>query len=324
MPAFTTAVLSLATPYCISWGGWAAYSVLRIVQGLFQGLIFPCINEHLAKWSPPRERNLLGVIAYSGCDFGSLMAMFTSGLLAESWMGWPGILYSSSLLCFFWCVLWLALADNNAPSSRFIGQDERDYIECSLKHQDGFYGQKIPVPWRAILTSSPFAAVLIARCAQNWATSTMQLQTPAYMHGVLGLDIKRNALYSALPFAVMWCMSYIYLAFANAALSRRWMTLSILRKSFNTLAFWGPALVLVEIGWLGKEHSGVLISLMSLKAGFNAAACIGSTLTIIDISPNHSGMLMAIVNGVSTLFPVASPFFVGFVVTDTVSYFPIE
>lgn len=319
IPAFATAVLTLMTPYCISWGGWIAYSVLRIVEGLFQGLIFPCINEHLAKWSPPKDRNLLGVIAFSGCDFGSLMAMFTSGFIANSFMGWPGILYSSSFLCFSWCILWLLLADNNAPSSRLIGQDERDYIESSLKHSDGFHGQQIPVPWRAIWTSAPFAAVMVVRCAQNWANSTMQLQTPAYIHGVLGMDIKQNSLFSALPFAAMWCMSYVFLAFANLAMSRQWMTLTTLRKSLNTLAFWGPAMVFVQIGWLDKEHTSLLIFLLTLNTILNAGACIGSTLAIIDISPNHSAMTMAIINAVSTIFPLASPFYVGFIVIDTVS-----
>ncbi|XP_034489361.1 putative inorganic phosphate cotransporter, partial [Drosophila innubila] len=141
IPTFATAILSALTPYSISWGGWVAFSVLRVVMGLFQGLIFPCIHEHLAKWSPPKDRNRLGVFAYSGSDCGSVMAMGISGLIANSSMGWPGISYVSAGLCGIWCLLWLLFSANNAPSSRLVGQNERDYIERSMKREDGFHVQ---------------------------------------------------------------------------------------------------------------------------------------------------------------------------------------
>ncbi|EDW74110.1 uncharacterized protein Dwil_GK21756 [Drosophila willistoni] len=319
IPTFATAVLSGITPYCVTWGGWQAFCVIRIIEGLFQGLIFPCIHEHLAKWSPPSERNRLGVFAYSGADFGSVMAMFSSGLIANSSMGWPGISYVSAGICGIWSLLWLILGSNNAPSSCLIGQEERDYVERSMKREDGFHAQKIPVPWKAIWTSVPFYALLIVRSAQGWANSTMQLQTPAYMHGVLEMDIKSNALYSALPFLAMWCMSYVYLAFADVAMSRQWMSLTTLRKSINTVSYWGPAAALIGIGFLDKSQTNLAIALMTINAGLNAGSGIGSILTIIDMSPNHSGMLMAIVNGIGNLFPLLTPLLVGVIVTETSS-----
>ncbi|XP_001986643.2 putative inorganic phosphate cotransporter [Drosophila grimshawi] len=316
IPTCATAVLSALTPYFISWGGWVAFSVLRIMMGLFQGLIFPCIHEHLAKWSPPKDRNRLGVFAYSGSDCGSVFAMGLSGLIAHSSLGWPGISYVSAGLCGIWCVLWLLFGANNAPDSRLVGQLERDYIERSMRRNDGFHEQKIPVPWRAIWTSVPFYALLIVRSAQGWANSTMQLQTPAYMHGVLEMDIKSNALYSALPFLAMWCMSYVYLVFADIAMSRQWMSLTTLRKSINTISYWGPAAALIGIGFLDKSQTELAIALMTINAGLNAGSGIGSILTIIDMSPNHSGMLMAIVNGVGNIFPLLTPLLVGVIVTE--------
>ncbi|KAH8296915.1 hypothetical protein KR044_000817 [Drosophila immigrans] len=319
IPTFASAVLSALTPYFISWGGWVAFSVLRIVMGLFQGLIFPCIHEHLAKWSPPKDRNRLGVIAYSGADCGSVMAMGISGLIADSSMGWPGISYVSAGLCILWCLLWLLLGANNAPSSWLVGQGERDYIERSMKREDGFHVHKIPIPWRAIWTSAPFFALLIVRSAQGWANSTMQLQTPAYMHGVLEMDIKSNALFSALPFVAMWLMSYVYLAIADVTMARKWMSLTTMRKSINTVAYWGPAAALIGIGFLDKSQTALAIALMTINAGLNAGSGIGSILTIIDMSPNHSGIVMAIVNGVGNIFPLLTPLLVGVIVTDTSS-----
>ncbi|XP_017074888.1 putative inorganic phosphate cotransporter isoform X1 [Drosophila eugracilis] len=316
IPTVGTAFLSGLTPYCVAWGGWKAFSVIRFVEGLFQGLIFPCIHEHLAKWSPPEDRNRLGAFAYSGADCGSVLAMASSGLIANSGMGWPGIFYVSTGTCGIWCLLWVILGANNAPSSRLIGDREKEHIERSMKRPEGFHAQNIPIPWRAIWTSVPFYALLIVRGAQGWANSTMQLQTPSYMHGVLEMDIKSNALYSALPFLAMWGMSYVYLAFADIAMSRNWMTLTMLRKLINTVSYWGPAAALIGIGFLDKNQTSLAIALMTINAGLNAGSGIGSILTIIDMSPNHSGMLMAIVNGIGNIFPLLTPLLVGVIVTD--------
>ncbi|XP_041565962.1 putative inorganic phosphate cotransporter, partial [Drosophila elegans] len=316
IPTLATAFLSSLTPYCVAWGGWQAFSTIRFVEGLFQGLIFPCIHEHLAKWSPPEDRNRLGAFAYSGADCGSVLAMASSGLIANGSMGWPGIFYVSAGTCGLWCLLWVTLGANNAPSSRLIGATEREHIERSMKRPDGFHAQNIPIPWRAIWTSVPFYALLIVRSAQGWANSTMQLQTPSYMHGVLEMDIKSNALYSALPFLAMWGMSYVYLVFADVALSRNWMSLTTLRKSINTVSYWGPAAALIGIGFLDKSQASLAIALMTINAGLNAGSGIGSILTIIDMSPNHSGMLMAIVNGIGNIFPLLTPLLVGVIVTE--------
>ncbi|XP_030385427.1 putative inorganic phosphate cotransporter [Scaptodrosophila lebanonensis] len=318
IPTLGTAVLSAITPICItSGGGWQAYCAIRVLQGVFQGLIFPCIHEHLAKWSPPAERNRLGIFAYSGSDCGTVMAMGVTGIIANGSMGWPGISYVSAGMCGVWCLLWVLLGSNSAPVSRLIGDKEREYIELSLQRNEGFHEHKIPIPWRAIWTSAPFYALLVVRCAQGWANSTMQLQTPSYMHGVLEMDIKSNALYSALPFVAMWCMSYVYLAFADIAMARHWMPLTTLRKSINTVAFWGPAAALIGIGFLDKSQTSLAIALMTINAGLNAGSGIGSILTIIDMSPNHSGMLMAIINGLANIFPLVAPLLVGVIVTDT-------
>ncbi|XP_030381477.1 putative inorganic phosphate cotransporter [Scaptodrosophila lebanonensis] len=318
IPTFATALFSAITPYSItSGGGWQAFCVLRVIQGVFQGLIFPCIHEHIAKWSPPAERNRLGVFTYSGADCGMVLANAITGLIAHSSLGWPGISYVSAALCAFWCLLWFLLGSNNAPESRLISAKEQTYIESSMQRADGFHERKIPIPWRAIWTSKPFLALLLVRCADGWSSSTMQQQTPSYLHGVLNMDIKSNALYSALPYLAMWFTSYVYLAFADLVMARQWMSRNTLHKSINSLSLWGPAVALIGIGFLDKSQESLAIALMTISAALNAGAGLGSILPIIDMSPNHSGILMAISNGIANLFPLITPLVVGLIVTDT-------
>ncbi|EDW56845.1 GM15961 [Drosophila sechellia] len=246
-----TAVFSLMTPWCITWGGWQVFCAIRILQGLFQGVIFPCVTEHLAMWSPPEERNRLGAFSYTGTDCGTVLAMFISGMIAKGAMGWPGISYVSGSLCAAWCFLWLIFASNNATESRFVGE-----AECKA-------------------TPSLIAALL-----------------------------------------AMWLLSYVYLIAADVLLKKKILSLTSVRKLFNTLSFWIPAAALIGIGFLNEENKNLAIVLMTVSVGVNSGATIGSSLNSIDLSPNHAGILIGLSNTVANVIPILTPLIAGEIVAD--------
>ncbi|XP_023177676.2 putative inorganic phosphate cotransporter isoform X2 [Drosophila hydei] len=313
---FASGVCSAVTPLFIGWGGWATYCGIRVLMGCAQGLIFPCIHQHLARWSPPEERNRLGALSHTGIECGNVMSMFVSGMIAKGPMGWPGISYISAGVAFASCALWFVLAANNATESRFIGEAERNYIESSLKHGQNYHKAVIPIPWRAIFTSPPFLALIVARCAESWGLSTLQAEIPAYMNGVLQMDIKDNALFSALPFLAMWIMSYVYLVLADILLTGKWLSLTAIRKTFNSMAFWLPAATLIGIGFLDVDQKTLAIVLMTLSVGFNSGSTIGSSLNSIDLSPNHASIIMGIVNTAANVVPIVTPLAVGMIVSN--------
>ncbi|XP_034477653.1 putative inorganic phosphate cotransporter [Drosophila innubila] len=313
---FSSGVCSGVTPPLIVWGGWGAYCGIRVLMGCAQGLIFPCIHQHLARWSPPAERNRLGALSHTGIECGNVLSMFVSGMIANGPMGWPGISYISAGVAFACCVLWFIFASNNATESRFIGDAEKHYIETSLQHGANYHKAVIPIPWRAIWTSVPFLALLVTRCAESWGLSTLQAEIPAYMKGVLLMDIKDNALFSALPFLAMWAMSYVYLISSDILLSKIWLSLTAIRKTMNSFAFWVPAVTLIGIGFLDVDQKTLAIVLMTLSVGFNSGATIGSSLNSIDLSPNHASILMGIINTAANAVPIITPLVAGAIVTD--------
>lgn len=321
-----SSVFAIIPPFCVDWGGWQAYCVIRAIMGLFQGFLFPCIHAHLASWCPVSERNRLGALANTGIECGTVLAMFLSGMIAASGWGWPGISYVSGAMGIFWCILWIILASNSPAESKLISASELHYIESSksaLKEQDGKDGkdeapQKIPVPWKAIMTSWPFWALLVARSSQSWGFSTLQAEIPSYMNGVLRMDMKKNALFSALPYLAMWCMSYIYLISSDILLNKGILSLSAIRKTFNSLAFWVPAVGLILVGFVGEDQKTLAVVLMTFNVGINAGSTIGSALNTIDLSPNHAGILMGIVNTAANIIPILTPLLVGLIVKDEV------
>ncbi|XP_060650832.1 putative inorganic phosphate cotransporter [Drosophila nasuta] len=310
-----SALLTLWTPQSIYVASWRAYCGIRFVQGLCQGVTWPCIHQHLANWAPAVERTRLGAFAYTGFDWGNVMAMYGAGMLASSGWGWPGISYVSGGMALTWCLLWLIFGANRANEAPCIGEAEKLYIigdnqRCARRER------RLAIPWRGIFTSPPFYALLCARCADTWGLATMQTELPSYLSGVLGLEMQKNALFSALPFLLMWGMCYVYLLIADLLLRRRCLSLTALRKTYNSIALWTPAAIMLALGFVDKTQKPLALALVTLSVGVSSAATIGSELNTIDLSPVHASILSGILCTFTNLVAMLTPLVVGVLVTD--------
>ncbi|XP_055921044.1 putative inorganic phosphate cotransporter, partial [Eupeodes corollae] len=311
-----SSICNLLVPLCVPWGEWQAYCVIRVIQGLFQGFLFPTAHAHMAIWSPVEERTILGGLAYVGIPVGIILAMSLTGVIAASGLGWPGISYVYGGIGIVFCVVWLIFAENNPTYSRFITSEEREYIITSQDSDGSKHQEKIPIPWKAILTSPPFLSLLAVQICQAWSASIVENKTPAYLHGVLNMDIKSNALFSTLPFIAMLVMSLVFLFGADIVLKRQWASVGVVQKSINTIAMWGSAAVLFGIGFLDENQKTLAITLLILNLGLGGGITIGSMLNTNDLSPNHAGILMGIWNCIASFVLILTPLIVGVIIYD--------
>lgn len=53
-------LVTLATPWAAHYGGWQTVIAGRVICGLVQGAVLPCLHTLLSKWAPPEERGRLG------------------------------------------------------------------------------------------------------------------------------------------------------------------------------------------------------------------------------------------------------------------------
>ncbi|XP_055919109.1 putative inorganic phosphate cotransporter [Eupeodes corollae] len=311
-----SSLLNLLIPLTVYWGGWQVYCAIRVGQGLFQGLVFPSIHAHLAKWSPIEERTRLGGFAHLGVQIGIVLAMSLTGLIAASDFGWPGISYIYGGIGVVFCTIWIIFAENCPADARFITSEERKYIISAQEGVESKTKQRIPVPWKAILTSGPYISLLVVQSSQGWSSSIMQTQIPAYLHGVLNMDIKSNALFSTLPYIAMLIMSLVFLFGAGIVLKNQWAPLGVVRKTLNTIAMWGPAALLIGVAYLDENQKALAIAFLTLNAGLNGGMTIGSGLNAIDLSPNHVGILMGLLCCITNIIPIITPLAVGIIVYD--------
>lgn len=168
---------------------------LRVVEGLCQGVIFPSTHTLLSKWAPVSERAQLATYCYSGSQFGTVVMLSTSGILASSFMGWPSIFYISGAMSGLWAILWLFCGSNSPADHAYISAEEREFIQSSLGHveEDPEHNEKrtLKTPWKDIFTSMAFYSLAIVHAAHNWGFWTLLTEMPTYMKGVLGFDIKK-------------------------------------------------------------------------------------------------------------------------------------
>lgn len=312
-------LLNILTPLCAAYGGWQLLCGLRVIQGLCQGMIFPCTHTLLSKWAPVEERGRLGTYCYAGSQFGTVVMLASSGVIASSILGWPSIFYISGAAGVLWSIAWFFLGANNPSEHKTISPEERQFIEKSLgQSDDNAHKTKIPTPWKRILTSLPFYALLIVHCAHNWGFWTLLTELPSYMKNVLGMDIKKNALLSALPYLVMCLLSFFFSFLADVLAKRQCISLSVSRKLFNTIGHWIPMVALIGLGYMTKDETHLAIILLTVAVGINSATYLGFQVNHIDLAPNFAGTLMGITNCAANIMSIIAPLIVGFVVTNEV------
>lgn len=130
-------------------------------------------------------------------------------------------------------------------------------------------------PWKAMFTSPPMIALIIAHSAHNFGFWTLLTEMPSYMKNVLDFDIKANALLSALPYLVMWIMSLILSPIADSLTNRRILTREFSRKLFNSIGLWVPMCALLGLAFVQKGDKTLAVTLLTLAVGINSATYCG-------------------------------------------------
>jgi ACS family sodium-dependent inorganic phosphate cotransporter-like MFS transporter 5 len=86
-----------------------------------------------------------------------------------------------------------------------------------------------------MLTSPPMIALILVHSSHNWGFWTLLTEMPSYMKGVLGFNIKENALLSALPYFVMMILSFILSPIADCLTNKKVISVVTSRKLFNSI-----------------------------------------------------------------------------------------
>uniref|UniRef100_A0A1B0G5S7 Inorganic phosphate cotransporter n=1 Tax=Glossina morsitans morsitans TaxID=37546 RepID=A0A1B0G5S7_GLOMM len=157
-------------------------------------------------------------------------------------------------------------------------------------------------------------AVVKAHCGFTWGFYTLLTEVPTYLNSALNLDMKSNALLSALPYFVMWILCLILSPIADLLIRYDITSVTVSRKLFNSIGQWIPMMCLIALGYINQTAITLPVVLLTVAIGFNAASFCGYLVNHMDLSPNFAGPLMGITNGISNLLSIFAPLVAGVVI----------
>ncbi|XP_058795402.1 sialin-like [Phymastichus coffea] len=284
--------------------------VIRVIEGLFEGVTYPAINAIMANWAPPLERSRLTTLAYAGSFVGTVLAMPICSIMAER-LGWSSLFYVFGVMGLIWYVCWCYVVSDRPEDDNSISDAELKYIKDSLGSVDD---NKISHPWKAMLSSPAVWAIITAHCSENWGFYTMITQLPTFMNDALDFDLEKAGFLSALPYFAMATMLVISGQLADCLRAREILGTTQVRKSFTCLAFVCQAIFMTCTACVLKAE--VAVSCITLAIGLGGFAWSGFCVNYLDIAPRHASVLFGIGNTVATLPGIISPVLTGHLVRD--------
>ncbi|XP_018561126.1 putative inorganic phosphate cotransporter [Anoplophora glabripennis] len=315
---FLGSLFSILIPIFGATFGYQGVIACRVIQGLSQGFLFPCLHNMLGKWCPLEDRAKACGFAYAGAPLGTVIAMPITGLISDAEnLGWPVAYYIFGAFGIAWTLVWMVVGSDCPSKNRFISASEKKYINSGLKSEVEEAGQTAPTPWLAILTSVPFWAIVINDCGESWGYWTLLTKIPSFMQNILNFDIASNSLLSALPYLAFWLLSILMGLSADFFIMKGITSVTTSRKICNSIAMFVPAVALVSLSFVSNTERALSITLLVIAVGCTGGIFCGYTVNHIDLSPNYAGTLMGMANTASNVFSLLAPLFVDAVTNAT-------
>ncbi|KTF94135.1 hypothetical protein cypCar_00025606, partial [Cyprinus carpio] len=231
--------------------------MVRICQGLVEGVSYPACHGIWAKWAPPLERSRLATTAFCGkmsidhlnptnkrkhtkklyvigSYAGAVVAMPLAGVLVQ-YTGWSSVFYVYGSVGIFWYLFWILVSYESPAAHPTITPEERKYIEEAIGETAGLVNplQKFKTPWRHFFTSMPVYAIIVANFCRSWTFYLLLISQPAYFEEVFGFEISKVGMVSALPHLVMTIIVPIGGQLADYLRTHNIMTTTNVRKLMN-------------------------------------------------------------------------------------------
>jgi ACS family sodium-dependent inorganic phosphate cotransporter-like MFS transporter 5 len=309
-----TAVFTLLSPIAARYN-FTLFIIVRVLEGMGEGVTFPSMHAMLARWIPPLEQSKFAAYVYAGANFGTIVSLPVSGWLCSLDFdgGWPLCFYLFGFTGIIWFAFWCFLVYNTPSSHPRINPQEKAFILASIAPQDE--EDNIPIPWLKIFTCVPLWAILITQCGQSWAFYTQLTELPTYMSQILHFDIQANAILSAIPYLTSWWCGILTSIFADWLLSRGYLSLSTSYKFFNSIASIVPSLGLLGVAYVGCDRVAVQL-LLALPGAFAGAVYAGNQMNHIALSPKFAGTMYGITNAAANMCGFLAPYVIGRIINE--------
>ncbi|KAK7110645.1 hypothetical protein V1264_014484 [Littorina saxatilis] len=268
--------------------------VLRILAGVFLGVVDPAIQALWARWAPKHEKAQLTTCSYSGLSLAGIVTFYISGKLCgvNNNHGWPLIFYFFGGFAFFCSIPWIFLVYDSPEQHPRILDYELNLI---AKEKDPSEGSKtVKTPWKSMLTSGPFWAIAVAHITYTWVTSWMMSYLPMYLSDVMKFNVEEDGLYSSLPYVGRLLSGFVCSYLSDKLQHSGVLSTGSCRKLFQLVGCLGCAACALAVGFLDHTSRGVAVALLVLAMSFQNVTSLAFRINHLDIAPRFAGVMMGI------------------------------
>ncbi|XP_068218359.1 putative inorganic phosphate cotransporter [Palaemon carinicauda] len=311
---FLSSLSSLLSPVCANTSV-GLFIATRVVSGLAQGPIFPCIHNLLATWNPPQDRARFASALLPGVSIGTILGLSLGGLMNEADFlgGWPLNFYVFGVLGVLWCIPWLIFMRDSPQKHPSISKEELEYIEANESTVKNTMRMK--VPWADVWTSIPFWTLIILAWGDSFGFYTFLTEIPTYLKNIQHFGSADTGLTAALPHVVATVVSLIWGVISDTLIAKTRLSVSAVRKISSAVGTYTSALALIAMCYVDCD-STLAIVVLCLAVGINSCSALGGALCEQDIAPNLTAALKGTTNTVGAISGIVAPLITGFIISD--------
>ncbi|KAG8222816.1 hypothetical protein J437_LFUL005022 [Ladona fulva] len=287
--------------------------IVRVLQGLVEGVTYPACHGIWRFWAPPLERSRLATLAFCGSYAGAVVSMPLSGILT-SLIGWQAPFYFYGVFGITWYLFWLWLSFEKPSKHPTISAKELYYIENSLGDITKISMPTIKTtPWRRFFTSMPVYAIIVANFCRSWNFYLLLLFQPSFLR-TFNYQIEETGFIGALPHLLMTIVVPCGGMLADHLRKTGILSTTYVRKIFNCGGFGLEALFFLIVAY--SKTGGAANTALTIGVACSGFAISGFNVNHLDIAPRYASILMGMSNGVGTIAGLLCPIVVDNITKD--------
>jgi MFS transporter, ACS family, glucarate transporter len=310
-----TAMTALAPALPLrAWLGIAgAFIVVRFLIGVGEAAAFPNANKIVAFWMGSSARGIGNSMFLVGIGVGGAMTPVVITWIMQHW-GWRTSFYACAVLGIVMAVAWHRFATSRPENHPRVNEAELALIRAQAPEEveaSPGRGTVSGVPWKRLLSKSSTWFLLLSYSCEGYPSYVFYTWFFIYLVQVRGLTIKQGGFWGAAPYLAILLLSPL-----GGWISDRAAVKFGKRRGRQSAVWLGMTLsaVLLTTG-AHITNNAAAILLMSAALGFNMFATSTWWATCIDLAPNFSGSLSAMMNTCGNLGGWISPILTAYIAT---------
>jgi ACS family glucarate transporter-like MFS transporter len=298
--------LALRLSLNLAW----TFGVIRFLTGLGEAASYPNANRIVAFWTTKSERGIGSSLLLGGVGAGGVMAPALFAATMQRW-GWRSSFLVSGILAVIVAVTWFFFSTNRPEEHAGVNAAELEILTADRRSDRVTYAST-KTPWRNILFNRSVWGLLISYFFHGYTPFIYFTWFFIYLTRVRGLTIAKGGLWATTPFIAMTILSPIGGWLSDRAVQRYGVKRG--RQSTVWIGMTTSALLL----WIGSRtgNNTTAILLLAGAAGFSNFAAPSWWASCIDLAPNHSGSLSALMNTCANSAGGIAPVLTGYIATN--------